>query len=156
MEGTMRVVPNLLLRIVCSLALVLSAWPARAGVVCVAEGRIVARCGMADLPPADRADCPKPCCGVHADRMAGAVHCELLYRAPAALVRDAKAKPLPVAPALVLAPPVSTPPVLGWIVEAEAPPRRERPCPATRGYVPDRGRAPPHRESATLVNDSNR
>ena len=55
----MRPTTSLLLRLVCSLALLFSALPTRAGVVCVESGRVVGLCFMASIP--ERAiERPKP------------------------------------------------------------------------------------------------
>lgn len=49
-EVTMRATASLLLRLVCSLTLLFSALPTRAGVVCVENGRVVGQCRMTSIP----------------------------------------------------------------------------------------------------------
>lgn len=69
----MRALPGLLLRFVCSLALVLSALPIRAGVVCVVDEKVVAHCARTCCPPTSR------------------THCEIAYRKAGTVVASTKA-----------------------------------------------------------------
>ena len=141
----MRLFSGLLLRFVCSLALIFSALPIRAGVVCVSDERVVGPCAMAALPvepPAVR----KACCPVRAVVRCPShkgVHCEAAYRPGSGFVESAKVK-APHSPLLLL-----PPPFVPLAVVLEEPVGRieivgtDSGPPVDQPYAPDRGRAPP-------------
>lgn len=119
----MRALSGLLLRFVCSLALVLSALPIRAGVVCVVDQHVVAQCARACCPPKAK------------------TRCEVAFRKAGTVVAPLKATnvlPPSLAPSVV--PHVSAPIEAAMVVTRivlDDEPVFSRPRPS------DRGRAPP-------------
>gem|GEM_PF-5961462 len=157
----MRALARLLLRLVCSLALLFSALPIRAGVVCIEGGRVVATCRMTSLPEAaaspSAASRPQmACCRARAAGAAVArpsrscrahqkTRCAYAYRSGAKTVIDAKAALSPPTPETVadLASAFVLSPIESLAGSCEAVFASDPDPPRSRLRAPDRGRAPP-------------
>ena len=120
----MRALPGLILRFVCSLALMLSALPIRAGVVCVVDRHVVATC-------------ERPCCAPKTR-----TRCEVVYRKTGTVVASIKA--VVALPSYVPSEASRTKPFIEAVLAAiharialDDAPVSAQPRP------PDRGRAPP-------------
>lgn len=164
-EVTMRTTASLLLRLVCSMALLFSALPTRAGVVCVENGRVVARCAMASIPKRAVEKAAKPshamarmaCCRskpAAAKRMVRAdacpthkgTRCAYAYRSGPPAISAAKALHLDAPLVLIVAtvPIVFNLPPFGLLLEPKsAVSASDSDPPRFRPRSPERSRAPP-------------